>query len=106
MLSLSRDCVSGGERLLTPARMKNKTKKSVAHQQDIIEEKDNDEKSKTNAAQDPEFTPKCAADQFRWLYRLKEPSTPGALGIRQIKELLMSIISEMYREALIMLLIV
>ena len=90
--------VSGGERLLTPTRMKNKTKKSVAHQQD--EEKDIDEKSKKSVAQDPALVPKCMADQFRWLYRLKEPNKPGALGIRQVKELLMSMISEMYREAL------
>ncbi len=90
----------GGERLHTPTRMKNKTKKSVAHQQDVIEEKDNDERRKKSASQDPAFIPKCMADQFRWLYRLKEPNKPGALGIRQIKELLMSMISEMYREAL------
>ena len=80
--------------------MKNKTKKSVAHQQDVIEEKDIDEKRKKSASQDPAFIPKCMADQFRWLYRLKEPNKPGALGIRQIKELLMSMISEMYRKAI------
>ena len=98
LLSLSQDCVSGGERLLTPTRMKNKTKKSVAHQQD--EEKDIDEKSKKSVAQEPALVPQSMADQFRWLYRLKEPNKPGALGIRQVKELLMSMISEMYREAL------
>ena len=82
--------------------MKNKTKKSVAHQQDNSEDKNNDEKSKKSEAKetkDPAFIPKCTADQFRWLYRLKAPKTPGELTIRQIKELLMSIISEMYREA-------
>ena len=78
--------------------MKNKNKKSGAHQQDIIE--DNDEKqSKKSASQDPAFIPKCTADQFRWMYRLKEPKTPEVLGIRQIRELMMSIISEMYRQA-------
>ena len=79
--------------------MKNKNKKSGAHQQDIIE--DNDEKQrKKSASQDPAFIPKCTADQFRWMYRLKEPKTPEEmLGISKIKELMTSIISEMYRQA-------
>ena len=130
--------------------MKNKTKKSVAHQQALSEDKDNDGKksgqestfiprSWTNilqtiqknkrafeqkisekcrqlaifqlsSAQNAYFQsiiipfceeysalPRSTADQFRWIYRLKEPKIPGVLGIRQIKELLMSIISDIYR---------
>ena len=44
--------------------------------------------------------PRSTADQFRWIYRLKEPKIPGVLGIRQIKELLMSIISDIYRHGM------
>ena len=78
--------------------MKNRNKKSEPHQQDIIEDND-EQQSKKNSSQDPAFIPKCTADQFRWMYRLKEPKTPEVLGIRQIRELMMSIISEMYRQA-------
>ena len=85
--------------LLTPTRMKNKNKKSGSHQQDIIEDNNDERQSKKSASQDPAFIPKSTADQFRWMFRLKEPKTPGVLGIRQIKELMMTMISEMYRQA-------
>lgn len=69
------------------------------------------------AAQEKSNTafPNTIADQFRWLYRLKvgryyrflymifctviiqEPKEPGELGIRQIKELLLTMVNEIFR---------
>jgi len=72
--------------------MKNKNKSQDGKEKQVQNHVIKNEKEKTKE----EKVPSTMADQFRWLFRLKESKQSGILGILQVKQLLMSIITQIY----------